>query len=322
LARVKPIWPDADEALSWSALANELGDAAMPQVLCVFNLKRHAHALLTAMRGSEGLFHLSTNLCTSHRRAVLEKVRQRLYPANLQPCRLVTTQCVEAGVDLDFPVVHRAMAPLEAIAQAAGRCNREGRMNERGLLGQVRIFEPAMDVEKPARMYPNFGYYQATEVTRALLREARGELSINDPEVFRRYYQMLYGISRPAEQNRELTDAINALDFPEVAARYRLIDQDAIQIVVPWRPQLSLYQDLRAQAASGIDGKWLRRAQMLSVSIYRPKSDHPAWGSLIAAQFRRGGASDEWFILEDPDTTLYDDIVGLNLPQNPLVMIA
>jgi CRISPR-associated endonuclease/helicase Cas3 len=323
LKRVEVQWPQANETFTWDALADTLRSVTTPQALCVLNLKRHAHALLTAMEGADGLFHLSTNLCTAHRRVVLDEVRKRLDPSNPQPCRLISTQCVEAGVDLDFPLVYRAMAPLEAVAQAAGRCNREGRMNAKGLLGQVRVFEPAMEgTSERKRMFPNFAYFQATEVTASLLRESADNLSINDPDVFRRYYERLYGVSRPADQNDDLTEAIIGLDFPEIAKRYRLIDQDAIQIVVPWKPCIEEYMALRAQAAIGVDGKWMRRAQALSVSIYRPEADHPAWGHLIPAHFRRGGDSDEWFVLEDREGKFYDNILGLQLPNNLSVMIA
>ncbi|WP_300452649.1 CRISPR-associated endonuclease Cas3'' [Accumulibacter sp.] len=322
LERVEAVWPAPGEALDWGDLSTTLRDKAAPHSLCVLNLKRHAHALLEAMQGTEGLFHLSTNLCTAHRRAVLDEVRVRLNPAHPQPCRLVSTQCVEAGVDLDFPLVYRAMGPLEAIVQAAGRCNREGRMNANGQLGRVRVFEPAPDTGERRRMYPNFAYFQASEVTTSLLRESGGVLDINDPDVFRRYYQALYGVSRPAEQNRDLNRAIDELDFPEIAQRYRLIDQDAIQIVVPWQGGIAQYEQLRAQAADGVTGKWMREAQTLSVSIYRPRPDHPAWGCLIPAPFRRGGVSDEWFVLEDPSGQYYDETLGLQLPQNQIVMIA
>lgn len=322
LKRVEATWPAQNEALGLEELASTFGTKDCSQVLCVLNLKRHAHALLKVMEGVEGLFHLSTNLCTAHRRAVLEAVRVRLDPANLKPCRLISTQCVEAGVDLDFPLVFRAMAPLEAVAQAAGRCNREGRLNREGSVGQVRVFEPVMDASERRRMFPSFAYFQATEVTASLLREYGGQLDINDPAVFRRYYETLYGLSRPAEQNLDLTEAINALDFPEIARRYRLIDQDAIQIVVPWKPCIAQYEKLREQADSGIDGRWMREAQALAVGIFRPTPGHPAWGCLVPAHFRRGGASDEWFVLEDPRREFYDEILGLQLPQNQTVMIA
>lgn len=314
LRRVVVGWPKAGEKRSWADLAVEL--CAMEQVLCVVNLKRHALQLLEEMKGVTSVFHLSTNLCAEHRRAVLDTVRERLQKG--EPCRLISTQCVEAGVDVDFPHVYRALAPLEAIAQAAGRCNREGRMTA---LGKVVVFEP--DEQRDwRRRYPTHTYYQATEVTRTMLAE-RGDLDINAPQVFRDYYRRLYDLNNPATQNLDLATAIAALDFPEIARLYRLIDQDAIQVLVPWADRFDEFETLRAEAEQrGIGGEWMRRAQSLAVNVYRPKPGHPAWGVLIPAKFRRGGVSDEWHILEDPRGEFYDDTLGLILPQSEQVFIA
>lgn len=319
LKRVDVAWPKPGEKRTWTSLAAEVRDT--DQALVVVNLKRHALALLGALRDEPDVFHLSTNLCAEHRRAVLDKVRTRLKAG--QPCRLISTQCVEAGVDVDFPKVYRALAPLEAIAQAAGRCNREGRMNANGRLGEVLVFEPDEGDERK-RGYPTFAYYQATEVTRTML-SLNGGLDINDPAVFQAYYRRLYDLNDPASQNAELSQAIQALDFIEVARGYRLIDQDAIQVLVPWADRWDDFQALRGEAEqTGISAGWMRRAQGLAVSIYRPAPKHPAWGVLIAAKLRRrgttnGGVSDEWFILEGDH---YDDTLGLTPPEGPQVFIA
>jgi CRISPR-associated helicase Cas3 len=327
LKRVEVQWPVPNEASSWAEIADLLGSDETPHSMCVVNLKRHALALLNAMQGSDGLFHLSTNLCSSHRRAVLAAVHERLDSPTQQACRLISTQCIEAGVDLDFPLVYRAMAPLESVAQAAGRCNREGRLNALDKFGHVRVFEPVQDTGSRRYMFPTFAYWQATEVTSNLLRAGGGNIDINEPQVFRRYYSELYDLSKPTDQNEDLSEAIAALHFPEIARRYRLITQDAIQIVVPWAQRMDDYEALRAEAMRGIDGQWIRRAQALAVSIYRPNPGHPAWGHLPPANLRRGGSSDEWFVLEDtnrhdPDRRLYDDILGLRLPGEQQVMIA
>ncbi|MBZ0096631.1 MAG: CRISPR-associated helicase Cas3' [Sulfuricella sp.] len=309
LERVSVSWPKTGEKRTWAQLAAELRDA--DQVLVVVNLKRHALALLNEMAGTEGVFHLSTNLCAEHRRDVLEKVRARLSAGGT--CRLISTQCVEAGVDLDFPLVYRALAPLEAIAQAAGRCNREGRMNG---MGKVVVFEPNEE-ESWRRRYPTYAYYQAAEVTRTLLAQ-RGALDINDPGLFRDYYRRLYDLNNPVSQNQTLNEAITALDFPEIAKCYSLIDQSAIQVLVPWVGRREEFDSLRSEAErEGISAGWMRRAQGLAVSIYRTKDGTPAWA--IAAKFRRGGASDEWFILEGD---YYDDTLGMNPPKGEQVFIA
>ena len=317
LKRVKVTWPPANEKRNWADLAAEI--RGTDQTLVVVNLKRHALASLDALADVPDVFHLSTNLCAEHRRAVMARIREQLLSS--KPCRLISTQCIEAGVDVDFPLVYRALAPLEAIAQAAGRCNREGRMNAQGRLGEVIVFEPDEEGDW-RRCYPTHAYYQATEVTRTLLT-AQGHLDINDPVVFQNYYRKLYDLNNPASQNATLNQAITAADFVEVARLYRLIDTDAIQVLVPWAERWDEFCALRAEADNhGINADWMRRAQGLAVSVYRHKDGPPAW-AIPAKLQRRGkadaGVSDEWFILEGD---YYDDTLGLKPPEGPQLFIA
>ncbi len=313
LKRVEVRWPQAGEKSTWIDLANDVRQT--DQVLVVLNLKRHALALLNELKDVDDVFHLSTNLCAEHRRAVLDTVRARLKSG--KPCRLISTQCVEAGVDVDFPKVLRALAPLEAIAQAAGRCNREGRMT---VPGEVVVFEPEEEGGW-RRCYPTHAYYQAAEVTRTMLIQ-QGSLDINDPDIFRAYYHRLYDLNDPASKNTELAEAIQSLDFVEIARLYRLINQNAIQVLVPWADRWSDFETLRVEAErDGISGNWMRRAQGLAVSAYRPRDGLPVW-AIPAKLLRRGasnsGVSDEWFILEGD---YYDDTLGLNPPDGPQVFI-
>lgn len=322
LRRYEVCWPAQCEAKDWETLAEEIRNEQ--QALCVVNLKSHAAALLDELKNDEAVFHLSTNLCALHRRAVLDEVRARLLAG--KPCRLISTQCVEAGVDVDFPVVYRALAPLDAIAQAAGRCNREGRLTDgdgNRKHGEVRVFEPEVAGDYRKR-YPTRAYFQAAEVTRSMLiGTGEAGLDLNDPAVFRDYYHRLYDLSKPETQNKELADALTAVDFVRVAKEYRLIDQSAIQVLVPYGPYIDSFDDLQSQQdEKGINAQWIRSAQGLTVSVYRPKPDHSAWGVLIPAKLRYGqGVSDEWFILEDREGDLYDDVLGLRLPQSQLIMI-
>ena len=157
-----------------------------------------------------------------------------------------------------------------------------------------------------------------------LILAGAANLDLNDPAVFRDYYHRLYDLSKPESQSKELNEAFTAVDFVRVAQEYRLIDKAAIQVLVPYQPYKKLFDDLcREQDEGGINAKWIRRAQGLAVSIFRPRADHPAWEVLIPVKLRYGkGVSDEWFFLEDRKSELYDNAMGLILPQSQQIFIA
>ena len=289
-----------EEAISWDELADDVLDAG-PQALLIVNLKRHARALAEALqaRGAPGLQHLSTNLCPAHRTTVLDRVRRRL--EDEAPCILVSTQCVEAGVDVDFPRVYRALGPLDAIAQAAGRCNRSGRGDQ---LGRVEVFLPE------DAGYPPGGYEQATAVTRQLVAHAHGTLPIDDPEVFRRYYRDLYSLTKIATgADDRLEPKLLDVDFPAVAKHYRLIKQDTVQVVVPWDTER-----LRRLLQGPFDRAWIRDAREVTVAVFREDSLHALDRAPLT---RRGDQPDDWYLLTDPKQ--YDrDLYGLDLADHDL----
>lgn len=117
-----------------AALASQL--LALPQGLCIVNRRNHAQKIFRLLGSRDGNYHLSALMCPEHRSAILHEVRSRL--DNGLPVRVISTQLIEAGVDVDFPVVYRSLAGLDSIAQAAGRCNRNGRLP----VGRTYIFEP------------------------------------------------------------------------------------------------------------------------------------------------------------------------------------
>lgn len=135
--------------LSTEELAERLGEHK--SFLCIVNSRKDAarlHAALKAQdKSSEGLIHLSRRMCSAHIQERIEEIRHRLKDG--EPVRVVSTPLVEAGVDLDFPVVYRAMAGLDSVMQAAGRCNREGRMAEPG---EVYIFRLTDGTDIPGEM--------------------------------------------------------------------------------------------------------------------------------------------------------------------------
>lgn len=315
LDRVEAEWRvgtwSREDRLPWDRLADEL--AGEKQVLCILNLRRHARELATRLkaRGVEGLFHLSTSMCPAHRRAKLAEVRRRLTRG--QPCRLISTQCVEAGVDVDFPVVFRAFAPLDAIAQAAGRCNRNGRLPGRGLLVVFLPDEP----DKTA--YPGGDYRQAADVTQEVLRGLPvEEWDLEDPELYDRWYRWLYDLSNlgreEGKSERDLHESIRSGDFAATAGRYRLIPAGGAQIVVPWDPER--FEELRAvsKESQWLKADWMREAQVHSVSLFDRQLDE-YMGVLLAAPL---GArlpeqrSEDWFFLQEGD--IYDEDFGLGDP--------
>jgi CRISPR-associated endonuclease/helicase Cas3 len=115
-------WNDAEIA---ELACKELQDSG--SCLVIVNTKKSARALFTLCekRNKERIYHLSTNMCPAHRREVLNEIRIRL--DRKEPVLAISTQLIEAGVDIDFGSVIRFSAGLDSIAQAAGRCNRNGR---------------------------------------------------------------------------------------------------------------------------------------------------------------------------------------------------
>ncbi|MDD5277813.1 MAG: CRISPR-associated helicase Cas3' [Methylovulum sp.] len=308
LRRVNFTW--LDNKLSWQDLAAILRD--QPQLLCIVNLKRHAQELWQTLGDEPDLFHLSTNLCPLHRQAVLTEVRQRLKEG--LPCKLIATQCIEAGVDVDFPMVYRAFAPLDAIIQAAGRCNREGEMDK----GQTVVFSP----ECEGWLYPDKTYQQAANVTESLKNELGEQFDLYDPNVIGQYYRRLYLIAAPEQSAKDLYRAIEELDFPQVAQQFRLIKTDMINIVVPY--DKVLFESLKRQADDeGLTARWLKRARGLSISLYRPKSDDVIWDSLLPVQqFKQGRYSkqEDWFIVNNIND--YDKVLGYKKPESLALYIA
>ena len=218
LRRVRYEIPEAE--WSWEELAGRVDEEAEDgSALVILNARKDALAVLDVLGDDRpGLFHLSTLLCGAHRRDVLEEVRGRLKEG--EPCLLVSTQVVEAGVDLDFPVVFRALGPLDRIVQAAGRCNREGLMADGG---RVFVFRP-----REGRM-PRGEYASAFDQTRVLLKR---QPDLHEPEVFREYFSQLYQVVPTDKEG--IQELRKRYDYPEVARKFRMIEDDTTPVIVQY----------------------------------------------------------------------------------------
>lgn len=314
--RNKIILLDSKEGLTvtWDDIAQRI--ASERQALCIVNTKKHARILfekVKAYRPGEA-FHLSTNMCPAHRIKTLERVQYLLEQDS--PCCLISTQCVEAGVDIDFPVVFRALGPLDAIAQAAGRCNR----NSLKKTGTVFVFRPEDE------SYPDSAYEQATDVTRDLLTgKGLTELDTLELELFQSYYRRLYsvrGIDRLDYENDELLGAIKRQDFVDVALNYQVIPKGTLNVIVPY--DKNEYRKLEDEVKrNGLTYRWIVRARPYSVSLFRPRSLQDALYTCleqINIKPDRPEKSDEWYIyIKEED---YDLETGLNPSLKPDVIIA
>ena len=219
LKRVEYEQPFKNETWDWTRVAKEMQRENETQVLSVVNTKKDALALLTAL-GDTDVLHLSTLLCGAHRRDILVKVRKSL--AEGKPCRLVATQVVEAGVDIDFPVVLRALGPLDRIVQAAGRCNREGRLSS---FGRMVIFKPAEGGQ------PVGAYRSGTDTATALM--GSDAFDFYHPATYESYFKLLYQIV-PTDV-RKIQSLRQSFSFEDVGEQFRMIDDHSIPVVVRYR---------------------------------------------------------------------------------------
>ncbi len=290
-----------DEPEGWDEVAERM--LAEPSVLCVVNRREDARELFLRVQRADGAaVHLSALMCGAHRSDVIRDVKERL--ARGERVRVVSTQLVEAGVDLDFPVVFRALAGLDSIAQAAGRCNREGRSDR----GEVHVFVP------PTSPPPGI-LRQAADVSRSLFAE--GELDPLAPSSFDRFFRHLYwlrGDRLDKEGIRRLLDHDGRSErleyaFRTAGSRFRLIDdRDRVSVVVRWPgpdgdPRVE--SALRELEYGGGGRGVFRRLQRAVVGVSR-RHLLP----LVVA-----GAVEEIHdrLYVQRDTSLYDDVLGLTV---------
>jgi CRISPR-associated endonuclease/helicase Cas3 len=286
-------------------LADEI--AAQEQVMVVLNTRKDALATIDALRQRHpnvmpSVFHLSTLLCPAHRREVLAGVKRRLEHG--EPCRLVATQVVEAGVDLDFPVVMRAVGPLDRIVQAAGRCNREGRLTH----GEVIVFELAQGSS------PRGAYRTGTDEARITLQQPNADLHDPNATYTRLLPAALWGcVARP----RGIQQAREGFQFETVAQKYRLIRDDTYPvIVVNYDPNAvnALLQQGRAivQAGGMLPRIWRQRLHAYTVNLYRREADALRQQGLIQDDPTLGVALYEG---------AYDSLTGIRAAMDPADLV-
>jgi len=254
LERVTVTMPEDYQARgNWQSVAEELQRHA--SVLAVVNTRadcREVHSLMP-----RGTLHLSAAMCGAHRAKVIADIKVRLQ--DQVPTRVVSTQLVEAGVDVDFPIVYRALAGLDSIAQAAGRCNREGKQDR----GRVVVFVPP----KPS---PSGVLRHGEQTTVSLFSGTSADPMAR--EHFTRYFELFYSRVKSLDEH-QIVDLLTAdarqgqIQFSTAAQRFRLIDDAESASVLVW------YDDSRALIGKlekeGPERWLMRKLQRYSVNLPR-----------------------------------------------------
>lgn len=276
LQRVVIEWPaDLHTPLTTEALVSRL--AKHDCVLIIVNTRRDASEIMHALDSATGdaALHLSAAMCGQHRADVIAQIRARLQERrdghDKRALRVVSTQLVEAGVDIDFPIVFRALAGLDSVAQAAGRCNREGGLPN-GAKGQVVVF--VRDIPKPLHQVRI-----AAQATRTVLQDGGDALS---PAAFERYFPLYYagfasrdkhGIGEHLRKNSRFE-----FEFRTAADKFRLIDdEDQATVIVPYASEgKASIEPLIEELRRGATDRWLlRKLQRYTVTARRKQIE--AW---------------------------------------------
>ena len=290
------------------------------QVLCIVNTKLQAQTLFEGMPG-EGNFHLSTLMTPSHRKRVLAEIRERLKlnRTDQPPCRVISTSLIEAGVDVDFPVVYREEAGLDSAIQAAGRCNREGRRNTEESV--VYLFEPEERYQKKRPRSLNL----PVDITRIVMQQYKEDIS--SPEAIFAYFSKLLWYRGEALDQKSIVKQLNdgvlqglSIPFAKVADEFHVIESPTCTILIPNDTE-NEDKAARKEAAELIAAL---RAGVRSKSLLRIAGQHAV--SVYPDQFELLLGAGALEILDEElavlrDESLYTEQTGLHIPQGGIAIV-
>jgi CRISPR-associated endonuclease/helicase Cas3 len=256
LRRTRIELPRLGEQSDWADIAAKLTSES--QSLCVVNTTKDARELFCLVQEiqPDAAFHLSARMCPAHRQEKLKIIRDKL--ANGQPCRLVSTQLIEAGVDVDFPIAYRALGPLDSIIQTAGRCNREGRHAEPR---PVIVFRP-LELKLPPGAYE-----LATRKTEEFLAR-HPDTPLHLLDIYQKYFRELYKLVGPEKAEADKVFKLSGdFNFPAAAEACRLVGNETRAVLVKWRRGTELAEKLRRE--KHLTAAECREAQRFSVNLYQ-----------------------------------------------------
>ena len=285
--RLRRVGLEFDDARSdYDSIAERM--TKFPRVLCIVNTRNDAKEIYNRLPKEGICLHLSRMMCPDHVRTTIEQVKTALKHDSNAVVRVVATQLIEAGVDIDFPVVFRQEAGLDSILQAAGRCNREGKME----LGTTYVFS----LQKP--LPPGF----ISQTNNARLGMGK-EYDWFSPEAMNAYFKQLYSRT-PTFDKANIKDLLYKpeLQFETAASEFKLIDDNTTSVIINWKNSMDLVEQLRRE---GPNYRLMKALAQFSVNV----RDNDL-KKLLAT-----GAVEELFegVFVISDKGFYDDQVGLVL---------
>jgi len=226
------------------------------QVLCVVNTRKKAQQIASEL---DGAYHLSTTMYPFHRKSVLDEIKEKLKNGN--PCRVVSTSLIEAGVDVDFPVLYREKAGLDSVIQAAGRCNREGKNSFEDSVAHVFSFDNG---NPPVLIQQNIAAFEHVK---------RNYTDIASLEAVACYFKQLrYMIGKQELDKKNVVTQFNdgvcdsSFPFKAVAEQFHLIENDQKAVIIDNASSKSLCGQIRAKIRNRA---LLRQIQQYSVNLYQ-----------------------------------------------------
>lgn len=226
------------------------------QVLVIVNTRNHAQKLYECLPKSD-LFHLSAKMCSVHRSEILETIRSKLKKG--ESCKVISTQLIECGVDISFPIVYRCLAGIDSIAQSAGRCNREGEMER----GKVYVFNSTEEYGK-AIMYQS----RTAECGRQVLQVFKDSLSL---DAISKYFELLYDVEKDRLDTKNIMDNFEegakelAFSFEKAAKDYKLIDETE-SLVIPYNEDAC--KSIEQLKYTDYPNSIIRKLQPYAISIH------------------------------------------------------
>ncbi len=299
LKRVKTVYEKREQTTD--EIANRL--SKLKQSLAIVNTRKDARLLAeqTAEKVSHNnIYHLSTLMVPQHRNIVLDEIRKNLKKND--NCIVISTQLIEAGVDVDFPTVFRAIAGLDSVAQAAGRCNREGRLS----FGEVIVFN--------TENQPPPGHLRRAADSGKLTMNFFSEDLLNI-DAITKYFEMFYGNEKLAHSfdKKEIISLIgkspDTIPFKEISRRFKLISQNTFSLIIPYDENgMALIEELKTYRYKFVPREIRQALYRYTIQLY--ENEFIKLANVIENLFE----DNQFFILKNLD--IYDKFVGLK-PENP-----